>query len=108
MVPDGFLQKVTSLEELEIGVGMLSFESKMQFFKDLGNLRQLRVLRVLGMGRLDESMQAELLKSLGNLQFQFMIIHICYTACAVCILRLPFNLKMFLSHYVSMMQLWYN
>ena len=47
---------------------MLSFESKMRFFKDLGNLRQLRVLRVLCMGWLDESMQAELLRSLGNLQ----------------------------------------
>ena len=67
-MPDGFLQKVTSLEELEIGVGMVSFESKMQFLKDLGNLRQLRVLRVLRTGRLDEGMQAELFKSLGNLQ----------------------------------------
>jgi len=67
-VPDGFLQKVTSLEELEIGVRMLSFESQKQFLKELGNRSLLRVLRVIGMGRLDESMQAELLKSLGNLQ----------------------------------------
>ena len=36
--------------------------------KELGNQSLLRVLRVIGMGRLDESMQAELLKSLGNLQ----------------------------------------
>jgi hypothetical protein len=68
MVPDGFLQKLTSLEELLISVRMLSFESERQFWKELGNLRQLRVLRVFGVVRLDESMQAELLKSLGNLQ----------------------------------------
>ncbi|XP_066334259.1 putative disease resistance RPP13-like protein 3 [Miscanthus floridulus] len=68
MVPNGFLQKLTSLEELRISVRMLSFESERQFWKELGNLRQLRVLRVFGMVRLDESMQAELLKSLGNLQ----------------------------------------
>ncbi|CAD6255619.1 unnamed protein product [Miscanthus lutarioriparius] len=67
-VPDGFLQKVTSLEELQISVCKLSFESQRQFLKELGSQSQLRVLRVLGMGRLDESMQVELLKSLGNLQ----------------------------------------
>ncbi|XP_066383730.1 putative disease resistance RPP13-like protein 3 [Miscanthus floridulus] len=67
-VPDGFLQKVTSLEELQISVRMLSFEPKRQFLKELGNQSLLRVLRVIGIGRLDESVQAELLKSLGNLQ----------------------------------------
>ncbi|XP_066334293.1 putative disease resistance RPP13-like protein 3 [Miscanthus floridulus] len=67
-VRDGLLQKVTSLEELQISVRMLSFESKRQFFKELGNQSLLRVLRVVGIGRLDESAQAELLKSLGNLQ----------------------------------------
>ncbi|XP_066334270.1 probable disease resistance RPP8-like protein 2 [Miscanthus floridulus] len=67
-VPDGFLQKVTSLEELQIRVDMLSFESKRQFLKVLGNQSLLRVLRVIGMGRLEESVQEELLKSLGNLQ----------------------------------------
>ncbi|XP_066338614.1 probable disease resistance protein RXW24L isoform X1 [Miscanthus floridulus] len=67
-LPNGFLQKVTSLEELQINVRMLSFESQRQFLKELGNQSQLRVLCVFGMGRLDESMQAELLKSLGNLQ----------------------------------------
>jgi hypothetical protein len=61
-VPDAFLQKVTSLGELRLSVDMLSFESKRQFFKELDYLSLLRVLRVLGMGRLDESMQAELLK----------------------------------------------
>ncbi|CAD6342904.1 unnamed protein product [Miscanthus lutarioriparius] len=67
-VPDGFLQEVTSLEELQIHVRMLSFESKRQFLKELGNKSLLRVLRVIGIGKLDESVQAELLKSLGNLQ----------------------------------------
>ena len=68
-VPDAFFQMMTSLEELQFGVGRLqSFESKRQFLKDLGNLSLLRVLRVFGMGNLDESMQAELLKSLGTLQ----------------------------------------
>jgi hypothetical protein len=61
-VPDAFLQKVTSLGELRLSVDMLSFESKRQFLKELDYLSLLRVLRVLGMGRLDESMQAELLK----------------------------------------------
>ncbi|XP_066334245.1 disease resistance protein Pik-2-like [Miscanthus floridulus] len=68
MVPDGFLQKVTSLEELQISVHILYFESKRQFLKELGNQSLLRVLRVIGIGRVDESKQAELLKSLGNLQ----------------------------------------
>ncbi|XP_066334291.1 uncharacterized protein [Miscanthus floridulus] len=67
-VPDGFHQKVTSLEELQISVRMLSFESKRQFLKELGNHSLLRVLCVIGTVRLDESVQAELLKSLGNLQ----------------------------------------
>jgi hypothetical protein len=67
-VPDGLFQKVTSLEELRISVAMLSFESMRQFLKELGNLSLLRVLGVLGMDRLDESMQAELVKTLGNLQ----------------------------------------
>ncbi|XP_066354638.1 probable disease resistance protein RXW24L [Miscanthus floridulus] len=67
-VPDGFLQKVMSLEELQIRVDMLSFESKRKFLKELGNQSLLRVLRVIGIGRLDESVQAKLLKSLGNLQ----------------------------------------
>jgi len=47
---------------------MLSFESKRLFLKELDYLSLLRVLRVLGTGVLDQSMQAELLKSLGNLQ----------------------------------------
>ncbi|CAD6252441.1 unnamed protein product [Miscanthus lutarioriparius] len=67
-VPDGFLQKVTSLEELQISVRMLSFESQRQFLKELGNQSQLRVLCLFGMVMLDESLQAELLKSLGNMQ----------------------------------------
>jgi len=36
--------------------------------KELGNPSLLRVLHVFGIGGLDESAQAELLKSLGNLQ----------------------------------------
>ncbi|XP_066334284.1 disease resistance protein RGA5-like [Miscanthus floridulus] len=76
-VPDGLLQKVTSLEELQICVDMLSFESKRQFLKELGNQSLLRVLRVIGIGRLDESVQAELLKSLGNLQeLQHLDLHV--------------------------------
>ncbi|XP_066337469.1 disease resistance protein PIK6-NP-like isoform X1 [Miscanthus floridulus] len=76
-VPDGFLQKVTSLEELQISVRMLSFESKRQFLKELGNQSLLRVLRGFGMGRLDERVQAELLKSLGNLQeLQHLDLHV--------------------------------
>ncbi|CAD6260897.1 unnamed protein product [Miscanthus lutarioriparius] len=66
---DGFiLQKLASQEELQKDVHMLSFEFRRQFFKELGNLSHLRVLHVLGTGRLNESKQEELLKSLGNLQ----------------------------------------
>jgi len=76
-VRQGFLQKVASLEELQIRVDMLSFESKRQFLKELGNQSLLRVLHGFGMGRLDESMQAELLKSLGNLQeLQHLHLHV--------------------------------
>ncbi|XP_066334252.1 disease resistance protein Pik-2-like [Miscanthus floridulus] len=69
MVPDGLLQKLTSLEELRISVCMLLFDSLKQFLKELGNLSQLRVLSVSDIFmRDDESLQVVLLKSLGNLQ----------------------------------------
>jgi len=45
--------------------------------KELGNQSLLRVLCVMGLGMLDESMQAELLKSLGNLQeLQHLHLHV--------------------------------
>ncbi|XP_066383733.1 putative disease resistance RPP13-like protein 3 [Miscanthus floridulus] len=67
-VPDGFLQKVTPLEELQISVYKLSLESQRQFLKEMGNQPLLRVLRVTDIGSLDVSMHAVLLKSLANLQ----------------------------------------
>ncbi|WVZ48769.1 hypothetical protein U9M48_000181 [Paspalum notatum var. saurae] len=70
LVPDGFLRKVTSLEELEINGsgGYMDEGSERQFIQELGNLREVRVLRVLFFGVLSPSMQSDLLLSLGNLQ----------------------------------------
>ncbi|KAG2562155.1 hypothetical protein PVAP13_8KG248612 [Panicum virgatum] len=63
--PDGLLKKVTSLEELHICIDNLNDESKRQFVKALGNLSELRVLRIYGI--LEGTVQSDLAQSLGNL-----------------------------------------
>ncbi|CAD6252444.1 unnamed protein product [Miscanthus lutarioriparius] len=60
--------EVDVTRELRISVCMLLFDSLKQFLKELGNLSQLRVLSVSDIFMQDESLQAVLLKSLGNLQ----------------------------------------
>ncbi|XP_066342400.1 disease resistance protein RGA5-like [Miscanthus floridulus] len=62
MAPDGVIRRLTSLEELQIG-GPHNDERK--FVKDLGNLRELRLLNTRN---IDESMQIDLVQSLGNLK----------------------------------------
>ncbi|XP_039793105.1 disease resistance protein RGA5-like [Panicum virgatum] len=63
--PDGLLKKLTSLEELLIHIGNLNDESKRQFVKALGNLSELRVLRING--SMEGTVQSDLAQSLGNL-----------------------------------------
>uniref|UniRef100_K3ZLK7 Uncharacterized protein n=1 Tax=Setaria italica TaxID=4555 RepID=K3ZLK7_SETIT len=64
--PDGlFLRKVTSLEYLRIRIDNLDEESQRQFMKDLGNLREVRVLHIIG--SLKGMVQSDLVHSLGNL-----------------------------------------
>ncbi|KAJ1256962.1 hypothetical protein BS78_K262100 [Paspalum vaginatum] len=64
----GEIKNLTSLQELHIYPGMSSDdnESKGQFVKDLGNLRELRALRVFTAFN-DKRMQSDFVKSLGNL-----------------------------------------
>ncbi|XP_062182422.1 disease resistance protein PIK6-NP-like [Phragmites australis] len=63
-VSDG-IGKLTSLEELTIQAGS-DGKSQRQFVKELGSLRELRVLEVR-IASTDESMQRELVESLRNL-----------------------------------------
>ncbi|CAL4990838.1 unnamed protein product [Urochloa decumbens] len=63
--PDGIIGKLTSLEELQ-AFPHYNDRSKGLFVKDLGNLRELRVLRTC-IEPMDESMQQDLVQSLGIL-----------------------------------------
>jgi disease resistance protein RPM1 len=76
--PDGVIGMLTSLEELQIAGPRDDGESWSQFVKDLGNLCELRVLKINGASELDEStvyeneldesMERNLIQSLGKLQ----------------------------------------
>ncbi|KAG2631454.1 hypothetical protein PVAP13_2NG053630 [Panicum virgatum] len=77
--PDGLLKKLTSLEELHIRIDNLNHESKGQFVKALGNLSELRVLRVYG--SLQGTVQSDLAQSLGNLhKLQLLLLQDVYKA----------------------------
>jgi hypothetical protein len=72
-MPDGLLKKLTSLEELNISLYFGSDKFKQQFAKEVGNLREVRVLEVFNLWALaDEglhgSMESDLLRSLGKLK----------------------------------------
>ncbi|CAL4942880.1 unnamed protein product [Urochloa decumbens] len=70
-LPGGKIMNLTSLQELDIVPGD-DDKSMGQFVKDLGNLRELRVLRI-DISRMGRRMQSDLLKSLGNLdKMQFL------------------------------------
>ncbi|CAO2151520.1 unnamed protein product [Urochloa humidicola] len=63
--PDGLLRKVTSLEDLRIRIDNLNDESKQQFMKELGNLSEARVLKIIC--SLKGIVQSDLMQSIGNL-----------------------------------------
>ncbi|CAN6373716.1 unnamed protein product [Urochloa humidicola] len=65
-LPNGILQKLTSLEELQIYPPEEDEKGKGQFFKDLGYLGELRVLRTT-VFRMNERMQYNLMQSLRSL-----------------------------------------
>jgi len=65
----GVIGKLTSLEELQIAGPGGSDEPRRQFVKELGNLCELRVLKSdTTLKNINESMQTDLMQSLGNLQ----------------------------------------
>ena len=64
-VPDGIV-KLVSLEELIIFTGCSDKPKK--FLKELGTLRELRVLMFFGTKGMEESMQRDFMESLSNLQ----------------------------------------
>nr|TKW22690.1 hypothetical protein SEVIR_4G244700v2 [Setaria viridis] len=67
-LPGGEIKNLTSLQELHIRPGMRGDDKSIgQFLKDLGNLRELRVLRIYNRRFMDKRMQSDFVKSLGNL-----------------------------------------
>ncbi|CAO2142303.1 unnamed protein product [Urochloa humidicola] len=62
--PDGFLRKVTSLEDLRTRIDNLDEESQRQFLKDVGNLSEARVLEIRSFKGM---LQPDLVQSLGSL-----------------------------------------
>lgn len=64
-LPGGITKDLTSLQELRIDAGE-DHKSSVQFFRDLGNLHQLKVLQA-GIKWMDDNTQPHLLKSLANL-----------------------------------------
>ena len=67
--PDGVIGRLTSLQELQIRGPLDNDKSRMQFVKDLGNLCELRVLKIdINQWNMDDNMQIDLMRSLGNLQ----------------------------------------
>ncbi|XP_066383731.1 disease resistance protein RGA5-like [Miscanthus floridulus] len=65
IAPDGVIGRLTSLEELQIRGPRDNDESQRQFVKDLGNLYELRVLKIDKINDMNESMQIDLLQSLA-------------------------------------------
>ncbi|RLN33226.1 leucine-rich repeat protein SHOC-2-like isoform X2 [Panicum miliaceum] len=66
-MPNGVIQKLTSLEQLQIKP-VDADKSRDPFVKELGNLSELRVLRINNNEpNVKESMQSDLLQSVGNL-----------------------------------------
>ncbi|XP_066334251.1 disease resistance protein RGA5-like [Miscanthus floridulus] len=65
----GVIGKLTSLEELQIAGPGGSDEPRRQFVKELGNLCELKVLKSdTTLKNINETMQTDLMQSLGNLQ----------------------------------------
>ncbi|KAL6658367.1 hypothetical protein ACP70R_003953 [Stipagrostis hirtigluma subsp. patula] len=64
IVPDGIIEKLTSLEDLE--VQLVPDQYNGQFVKDLVNLSELRVLTITNI-EIDESMESDFLQSVGSL-----------------------------------------
>ena len=65
---DGVIGRLTSLEELQISGHHNNDESQKKFVKDLGNLCELRVLRINNIRNMNECMQIGLVQSLSNLK----------------------------------------
>ncbi|KAL6640816.1 hypothetical protein ACP70R_021939 [Stipagrostis hirtigluma subsp. patula] len=65
-IPDGVIEKLTSLEDLEVHLDEYDDQYMGQFVKDLVNLSELRVLKITDIN-MDESIQSAFLQSIGNL-----------------------------------------
>ncbi|KAL6640819.1 hypothetical protein ACP70R_021942 [Stipagrostis hirtigluma subsp. patula] len=62
-IPDGIIKKLTSLEELDVTI---MDDHKVQFLNELGDLGELRRLRIMAFGR-KWRMRSDVLQSIGNL-----------------------------------------
>ncbi|KAL6595537.1 hypothetical protein ACP70R_047877 [Stipagrostis hirtigluma subsp. patula] len=66
-VPSGIIEKLTSLEDLEVQLGSCDwYNCNGQFLKELVNLSEFKVLKIRNI-EMNESMQSDFLQSIGNL-----------------------------------------